>query len=147
MANGEYGLTDNVNAHELDRLKHQEREQRLRAMIWRQGQLIGTHKDCPDILWFVVDGKVYCDLRGEHIEELGDYFLFVEGVRINNVPGFTPAESLATRIHDNMKKHFDLANRYERQGNTQGSMHLRYVGNLLAAFLRGQTPSTILPDN
>jgi len=124
---------------------HAERYARLRKMLWQFGQIIGTHEDDPKIVWFAQDGKAYCDL-GDTVVELGDYFLFLENVRASRVPGFKPADSLTARLHKSFCDHLALAGKYERGGNTEGARYLRYVSNLLAGFLRGESPKTILPE-
>lgn len=122
------------------------REDQLRDMIWKQGQLIGQHAIEPGILWFAVDGKVYCDCSGERIQELGDYFVFMETVSKYDVPHYKPADGLVSRLHALMNRHLNLGSKYERAGNTKCSIQCRKVGNLLAAFLRGVTPTTVCPD-
>lgn len=121
-----------------------DRNTRLRSMIWLQGQIIGRHTECPSIFWFAVDGKVYADQEGT-ITELGDYFRFLEDLEAATTC-FKRVDSLTSRLHKSFQDHLALASKYERGGNTEGARYLRYVSNLLAAFLRGDTPSTILPD-
>ena len=40
--------------------------------------------------------------------------------------------------------HFAKASEYERGGNVEGSMYLRYVGNMLHEIVEGRQPTTIL---
>ncbi|MFX9081399.1 hypothetical protein ABTN40_20200, partial [Acinetobacter baumannii] len=84
------------------------------------------------------------DSSKPEVGEAGDYFEFVADVREGKRPNVIEANNLTRRVFDLMHKHTKLASEYEKGGNTEGARYLRYVGNMLAALLRGEEAATIL---
>lgn len=122
------------------------------STLCMNGQLvaIGYTKNKNKFLTFYsFAGKVYSEFVVEkQIDEIGDYFEFIKNLRegkYNDKYELTEVINLTSKVYDLMNKHVELASQYELHGNTQGSMYLRYVGNMLAALLRGQEATTILP--
>lgn len=106
-----------------------------------KGQLVavGLHRS----VYHALDGKVYHDTLDD-VVEVGDYFEFMEDLRAGKFGDVIEANNLTRRVFDLMHKHTKLASEYEKGGNTEGARYLRYVGNMLAALLRGEEAATIL---
>lgn len=116
-------------------------QEALRRNLCLRGQLVARG---PDELYIAFDGKVYVDSAKPEVGEAGDYFEFMADVREGKRPNVFEADNLTRRCYDLMLNHIKLASEYEKGGNTEGARYLRYVGNMLAALLRGQEASTIL---